>query len=207
MWDPFQWTNWCQACHLLSCHLINREFMVWVGVISPSVSHLSHITELPAICRFSVLTIIVVQIRHAACTEAGHASTKTPTYFYSIIDKYLVNIQHITAKMRWTLPQFPHLWKWPFYTDQYFYDMRINNLTVLFLFPDRRQRERDDPCFVHESFPGPRRRPAALRISARMGIGALQQDLPVKPWPAVQLWRAMYTRYTQQTQMLSQSFI
>lgn len=34
-------------------------------------------------------------------------------------------------------------------------------------------RERDDPRFVHESFPGPRGRPSALHVPACMGDGAL----------------------------------
>lgn len=43
----------------------------------------------------------------------------------------------------------------------------------LCFFPQTRIRERDDPRFVHESFPGPRRRPSALHIQAYMGIRAV----------------------------------
>lgn len=43
----------------------------------------------------------------------------------------------------------------------------------LSFFPQTRIRERDDPRFVHESFPGPRRRPSTLHMQADVGIRAL----------------------------------
>lgn len=96
---PFHWTNWCQTSCGLSYQLINRESMVWVGVISPSVSLLfqyrAYHSRQPS-ANFLVLTVIVVQICHAACTEAGYSSTRHQRI--CVIDKHLVNIHHIISK-------------------------------------------------------------------------------------------------------------
>lgn len=91
----FHWTNWCQTSHGLSYRLINRELMVWVGVISPSMPHLfqhhaCRSCQPSASLSVLVLTIIVVQIRRAACTEAGYSSTTHQRI--CLIDKHLVNI-------------------------------------------------------------------------------------------------------------------
>lgn len=87
-----------------------------------------------------------------------------------------------------------HVCRWFFFLCHFLICFIITKAILHSVFlPQTKIRKRDDPCFVHESFSGPRRRPST--VPAHMGVGAAHKDRPVKPRPTMHLWRAIYTRY------------
>lgn len=130
--------------------------MVRVGVIAPSVSR--SLLSSPAICRR----------RRARRHRGSDLSRSSSTHHQRVcvVDKHLVSIQHIVR--RGHAGSSSDLWR----LCHYYVYLTLSNFFPVFLVQTI-IRERDDPRFVHESFPGPRGRPSALHVPACMGDGAL----------------------------------
>lgn len=146
----------------------------------------AHGTERPAICRrLSVRPYcdsFVVQ-RVQKLLPPPHSSDIFVSYMGILLTFHTPSGEHMqTSSQRWW-------WDYRMSRSVFFFplfclhDMYVWSNTCLkslllqkdFLcfFPQTRIRERDDPRFVHESFPGPRRRPSALHMQADVGIRTL----------------------------------